>query len=94
MAENDDVYFLCSVSDAERATLLKKCSAVLYTPVNEHFGIVPVESMYMEKPVIACNSGGPKESVLDGRTGFLLEPDAEQWAEKMKFIVEQDEKAR
>ncbi len=26
-------------------------------------GIVPVEAMYAGKPVIACNSGGPKESV-------------------------------
>ena len=26
-------------------------------------GIVPVEAMYLECPVIACNSGGPMESV-------------------------------
>jgi alpha-1,3/alpha-1,6-mannosyltransferase len=32
--------------------------------------------MYMEIPVVACNSGGPKESVLNGKTGYLLEQDA------------------
>jgi len=29
-------------------------------------GIVPIEAMYVGAPVIACNSGGPKESVKHG----------------------------
>lgn len=45
--------------------------ALLYTPANEHFGIVPIESMYLECPVIAISSGGPKETVSDGITGYL-----------------------
>ncbi|TXH61693.1 MAG: glycosyltransferase, partial [Thiothrix sp.] len=32
----------------------------LYTPEKEHFGIVPIEAMFNNAPVIACNSGGPK----------------------------------
>lgn len=39
---------------------MSNCLAVLYTPEREHFGIVPVEAMYNQVPVIACNSGGPK----------------------------------
>jgi Glycosyltransferase len=83
LIEGQDIHFLCSVSDVERANLLKNCFCVLYTPENEHFGIVPTEAMYMERPVIACNSGGPKESVLNGKTGYLLEPNPKQWGEKM-----------
>jgi len=30
--------------------------------------------MYMGCVVIACNSGGPLESVEDGKTGFLVSP--------------------
>lgn len=30
---------------------------MLYTPANEHFGIVPVEAMCSGAPVIAVNSG-------------------------------------
>ena len=70
-----DTYFRKNVSDEERAMLLKNNIAVLYTPENEHFGIVPVEAMYNKRPVIACNSGGPKESIVDNKTGFLLESD-------------------
>ena len=34
-------------------------------------GIVPIESMYCRVPVVACNSGGPRETVKNGVTGFL-----------------------
>jgi len=64
----------------------------LYTPENEHFGIVPVEAMYCRTPVIACNSGGPKESISKNQTGFLLEnDDVKGWAEKMKYLLENPE---
>lgn len=55
--------FLKSPSDKFKLWLLKRCDALIYTPSNEHFGIVPIEAMYMRKPVIACNSGGPTETV-------------------------------
>ena len=67
-----NVAFLKSISNDARLLLLEKTEALLYTPENEHFGIVPVEAMYMKCIVLACNSGGPKESLKDGVTGFLL----------------------
>lgn len=43
--------------------------------------------MAAEKPVIACNSGGPVETVKDGVTGFLCEPNPEDFAAAMaKFV--------
>lgn len=60
---NTKCTFLRSPSDKFKLWLLKRCDTLLYTPSNEHFGIVPIESMYMRKPVIACNSGGPTETV-------------------------------
>ena len=55
--------------------------AVVYTPSNEHFGIVPLEAMAMARPVLAVNNGGPRESVLHGRTGWLCEPTPEAFAQ-------------
>jgi len=54
---------------------LENTNVLLYTPENEHFGIVPVEAMYMGCIVMACNSGGPLESVDNGVTGYLQAPD-------------------
>ena len=54
-------------SDEEKPILLANACAILYTPTNEHFGIVPIECMASCKPVIACASGGPLESVANGK---------------------------
>lgn len=65
------VEFRTSISNDERKQLLAVSTALLYTPDKEHFGIVPVESMYAGCPVIAVSSGGPLESVVHGVTGYL-----------------------
>ena len=39
------VTFVRSFSDEQRSAMLAACSVVLYTPENEHFGIVPLEAM-------------------------------------------------
>ena len=84
----NSVIFRLNVSDEERGYLLKNALALLYTPENEHFGIVPLEAQYMKTPVLASNSGGPKETVVDNETGFLLGKKTEDWASKMKSLVE------
>jgi alpha-1,3/alpha-1,6-mannosyltransferase len=61
---------------------------VLYTPQHEHFGIVPLEAMASGRPVVACNSGGPTESVPDGRGGFLAEPAPGPWADALEALLD------
>ena len=86
---DDHVTFVRSFTDDEKLTLLSRCVALIYTPSNEHFGICPVEAMYMSRPVIAVNSGGPLESIEHGSTGFLCEPTADEFAAAMKkFVVD------
>jgi alpha-1,3/alpha-1,6-mannosyltransferase len=43
--------------------------------------------MYMNCTVIACNSGGPLESIVDKKTGYLLPPDPEVWADQITNIL-------
>ncbi|KAI0628765.1 alpha-1,3-mannosyltransferase ALG2 [Trametes polyzona] len=101
-ANEADILILLNFSTAQRSALLTSPStqALLYTPTNEHFGIGPVEGMVCGLPVLACNSGGPTESVVDEpaseRTGWLRRPDPEVWAEALLEIVNlaKDERAR
>ncbi|XP_028837175.1 alpha-1,3/1,6-mannosyltransferase ALG2 isoform X1 [Denticeps clupeoides] len=83
------VTFVRSFSDAQKARLLRRATCVLYTPANEHFGIVPVEAMYCRCPVIAADSGGPLESVAHGETGFLCPPTPDSFAEAMERLARQ-----
>ena len=75
--------FLKSISNDERLLLLENTSILLYTPENEHFGIVPVEAMHIGCIVMACNSGGPLESVANGETGYLQPPKPDLWGERI-----------
>ncbi|GFR48681.1 hypothetical protein Agub_g10636 [Astrephomene gubernaculifera] len=82
------VRFLPSFTDRQRTLLLASCRAVLYTPQHEHFGIVPLEAMAAGRPVVACNSGGPTESVTHGSVGFLCEPTAAAFAGAMRELMD------
>jgi alpha-1,3/alpha-1,6-mannosyltransferase len=70
-----DVLFLLSVPNSLKDALLKSARLLVYTPSNEHFGIVPLEAMLAGTPVLAANTGGPLETVVDGITGWLCPPD-------------------
>ncbi len=87
-AKNIPVTFMKSISDATRASLLKRATAVMYTPTNEHFGIVPLEVMYSETIVIAVNAGGPKETIVDGVCGYLCEPTEESFGRALQTVLE------
>ncbi|KAL2496488.1 UDP-Glycosyltransferase superfamily protein [Forsythia ovata] len=81
------VSFITSCTTSERNTLLSECLCVLYTPKDEHFGIVPLEAMAAHKPVIACNSGGPVETVKNGVTGFLCDPSPQEFSTAMANFI-------
>lgn len=67
------VEFLGGVDDAQLRTLYAEAKALLYPVQDEDFGIVPIEAMAFGTPVIAHNSGGPKETVISGKNGILFD---------------------
>ncbi len=67
------VKFLGKVSDEKLSELYTNARATALCSKNEPFGLVPVESMMYGTPVIAHKSGGPLETILDNKTGYLYE---------------------
>ncbi len=88
------VTFLKSLSEAERIELFARCRCVAHTFEREHFGYVPVEAMAAGRPVVAVNSGGPAETVIDGVTGYLCPPTKEAFAAALARLVEDDAAAQ
>ena len=83
-----EVLFLLSVPSQMKNMLLKASTLLLYTPSNEHFGIVPLEAMLAGVPVLAVNSGGPLETIVDGETGWLRpEDDVPQWTGIIRKVL-------
>ncbi|RXH84014.1 hypothetical protein DVH24_026913 [Malus domestica] len=91
---SSQVNFITSCSTAERNALLSQCLCVLYTPKDEHFGIVPLEAMAAHKPVIACNSGGPVETVKNGETGFLCDCNPREFSLAMAKLIKDPQMAQ
>lgn len=81
-----DGEILLNVPNERIADLYARCRAVLYTPVNEDFGIVPLEAFASCKPVIAANEGGPREVIQNGENGFLVSAAAEM-AQRMGYLA-------
>ncbi len=83
------ITFVRSFSDEQKREYLSKAHCILYTPSFEHFGIVPLEAMQAGRPVIATATGGPLETVVDGKTGYLCpKPLIENFGKRMKEFVE------
>lgn len=56
----------------------------------EPFGLVVIEAMGHELPVIATNHGGPTEIIKDKKEGFLVEyKDAREMASRINQLIEE-----
>jgi glycosyltransferase involved in cell wall biosynthesis len=61
----------------------------------ETFGMGNLEAMACKKPVISSFFGGPSEVVVDGETGYLINPnDVELMAEKILYLLKNSQKAK
>jgi glycosyltransferase involved in cell wall biosynthesis len=73
-------------SDEQMADFYRGAIATLCLAVDEPFGLTTLESMACQTPVIAVNSGGYQDTVLDGVTGILIEPKTEKLVLAMKHL--------
>lgn len=60
-------------TDAVYNKIFNECYSVVFSPECEDWGIIPIESMSLGKPVIAINQCGPKESIVHRKTGYLVD---------------------
>jgi len=58
----------------EEGAYLNLCDIFILTSRDENFGICYLEAGACGKPVIACQSGGVEDAVLNNETGLLVPP--------------------
>ena len=70
-ASTTSVRIVTSPADEVLRALYRSAICLVY-PAYEDFGIVPVEAQACGTPVVALDSGGTAETVLDGASGALV----------------------
>jgi len=91
---SDNVHFT-GIRDDVPAVLAASTVLVLPTVTPEPFGLTVVEAMAAGCPVVATAAGGPLDTVLDGKTGWLARPDdPKDLAEKIVRILGDPARAR
>lgn len=83
-----------SVTEKELIETYNQAICTIFTPIQEPFGLVPLESMACGTPVIGIREGGVQETILDGETGRLVDRIPEQLAEAVNEIIQYPKKAK
>jgi glycosyltransferase involved in cell wall biosynthesis len=68
----DRVKFLGYVSEEDLVSLYSEALALVHPAITEGFGLVLLEAMALEVPVIAAAADGPNVIIKDGQTGLLV----------------------
>lgn len=87
-----NVEFLGEIQENHLIDLYSKCKGLICTAKDEDFGMTPVEAMASGKPVVAVDEGGFRESIIDGKTGFLVKADVNELVMAVKSVSENPER--
>lgn len=69
----DNIMLTNWTTDQELYELVGNCIATIYIPVDEDFGMSPLESMSAGKPCIGVAEGGLLETMLPEQNGWFIE---------------------
>lgn len=86
-----ELEFKTMVDDQELVRLYNQALCTVYAPVMESFGLVPLESMACETPVVGIREGGVRETVVHKVTGLLADRDPEEFSEAVVTLVKDQE---
>jgi glycosyltransferase involved in cell wall biosynthesis len=91
------VHFLGGLGDRELVDQLQGCTLLLLPSAyaarpgcraeGEGFGIVYLEAAWAGRPSIGCRAGGQSDLIIDGETGWLIEPDPSVLAELLTVVL-------
>ena len=92
--ENDDlnhVSYLGKIPYQEVQDYIKKAHICVFPTFAETLGMVTIESMALQKPVVNSNIGWAQELMVDGESGYLVHPkDHDELANKIVGLLLDD----
>ncbi len=71
---------------------VQKAQVCVFPTFAETLGMVTIESMAMQKPVVNSNIGWAQELLVDNDSGFLVHPsDHQQYADKIVELLKSEQ---
>ncbi len=91
----DAVEFLGHIENADLLREIRSCRALALFSQYEASPTIIAQAMASSKPVVASRVGGIPEMVIDGETGFLVEPSDERaFGDKLTTLLKSPERCR
>lgn len=84
----DAVIFTGFVPDGELAAYYALANLYVHTGKLESFGLSVLEASAAGVPVVSVDEGGPREIIVDGETGLLVEANADAIAQGVISLLE------
>ena len=85
------VHFLGRISEAEKIAILTASDALVGTSVREGWGLTVSEAAARGTPSVAYDIPGFRDSVVDARTGLLVQPRPEALADGIARLLDDRE---
>ena len=92
--DDPNIHFWVNVENNDQVvgSLMRLARGFVHVSTREGFGLVVSEALWQGTPVIGSRVGGIVQQVVDGKTGYLVEPlDVEAIATKMARILDDPE---
>ncbi|GAB4027377.1 MAG: hypothetical protein Fur0011_5280 [Candidatus Microgenomates bacterium] len=75
------------ISRKDLIKIYRESKALMYSPINEPFGLVVIEAMQAGLPIIVSKDGGGYSEIVNNRNGYILENKPKLWANKYKNLL-------
>ena len=75
LVEKGDVIFVVGNNDILVNAIQRFSTVIIQKSTKEGFSLTTTEALWKEKPVVGTNVGGIPLQIIDGETGFLVNPD-------------------
>lgn len=78
---------ICGLNPYQLCDVYNQSQATLATAYLEPFGLSVIESMACGTPVIAVSEGGFRETIINNKTGLLVERDSKKFASAITKLI-------
>jgi glycosyltransferase involved in cell wall biosynthesis len=89
---NSAVSYLGKIPYQEIQNYIKKADVCVFPTFAETLGMVTIEAMALQKPVVNSNIGWAQELIVDGESGYLVHPKKHnEFAEKIVSLLKNED---